>query len=184
MNYALLHFLSFDTKSIDHLRKKYDPTADIIKPHITILFPVPSTVGERLLVKHIESVLKQWTPFSIRIRGFHKSWDHWLFLVVEEGNAEIVKLYKKIYTGILTPFRRDDIRFIPHIGLGLFVRNAAVYEFNDPKQLEFDYRKYKRALEEAKSLDLDFKCLVDKLHLVKLTDDFSHIEKSKEFLFG
>ncbi len=80
--------------------------------------------------------------------------------------------------------RRNDIEFIPHIGLGLFVKNSADYIFKDPQQLEFDEVKYEVALKEAKALGLDFKCTLDKLHLVSIIDDFSHVEREKEFILG
>jgi 2'-5' RNA ligase len=89
MYYGLVHFPKIDIKHIDLLRKKYDPTVDLIQPHITIMFPVPDEVGEAALVQHIERVLKPWKPIPIRTRGFHKSWDHWLFLTLEEGNPDV-----------------------------------------------------------------------------------------------
>lgn len=184
MYYALVHFPNIDTSNIDKFRRKYDPTIDLIEPHITVLFPVPDTVGEKALVEHINHVLEIWVPFHIHIQGFHKSWDYWLFLTMKEGGADVMRLNREIYTGILAPYRKNDIEFIPHIGLGLFVKNSADYNFRNPQQLEFDEVKYEVALKEAKALGLDFKCTLDKLHLVNITDDFLHVEREKEFLLG
>jgi hypothetical protein len=50
--------------------------------------------------------------------------------------------------------------------------------------LEFDERKYEVAVHEANKLGLDYRCVLDKLHLVTLTDDFSKIETKMEFLLG
>ena len=184
MYYALVHFPDIDTSDIDKFRRKYDPTIDLIEPHITVLFPVPDTIGEKALVEHINHVLFSWKPFHIHIHGFHKSWDHWLFLTLEEGGTDVSRLNRDIYTEILAPYRRDDIEFIPHKGLGLFVKNGADYSLKDPQQLEFDEAKYEVALKEARALDLDFKCTLEKLHLVSLADDLSWVQREKEFLLG
>jgi 2'-5' RNA ligase len=184
MYYALVHFPNIDTTHIDHIRSQYDPTAHLIAPHITVLFPVPDEVGENALVKHIEGVIKPWKPFPIRINGFHKSWDHWLFLTLEDGKAEVVRLHTEIYTGIIQPYRRKDIDFVPHISLGLFVKEGVNYDLKKPQELDFDERKYKAALQESGELGLDYHCVLDRLHLVMLMNDFSSIEVSREFLLG
>lgn len=182
--YALVHFPNIDTSDVQLLRIKYDPTADLIPAHITILFPVSDEIGEDAFINHIESVLKHWEPFPIRINGLLKSWDHWLFLTLRDGNAEVIRLHNEIYTGILQPYLRTDIEFVPHIGLGLFIREGGKYDYKNPKELEFDEQKYEMALNEANQLDLDYQCVFNKLHLITLPNDFSKIEVSREFLMG
>jgi len=184
MYYGLVYYPDIDITPINRIRKKYDPTFNLIEPHIGVMFPVPDSVGENELISHIESVVKEWKPFSIRISGLTKSWDHWLFLTLEEGNSEVKELYNRIYTGILEKYRRDDLEFIPHIGLGLFAKESKHYDFAEPRQLDFDEQRYLIALKEAESLNLDYRCLIDKLHLLKLTNDFSAIIRSKEFPLG
>jgi 2'-5' RNA ligase len=181
---ALVHFPNIDITHINLIRNKYDPTVQLIAPHITVLFPVPDEVGEKDLIKHIEGVLKPWKPFPIRINGLYKSWDNWLFLTLKDGNAEVIRLHTQTYTGILQPYRRKDMDFVPHISLGLFVKDGISYDLIRPQELDFDERKYKVALHEARDLGLDYRCVLDKLQLVKLTNDFSRIEASREFLLG
>jgi len=182
MYYGLVHYPDVDRALIDRIRREYDPTVDLIEPHLTVMFLVPDTVGEQELTVHIESVLEHWEPFPIRLHGFRKSSDHWLLLVLEDGNASVVKLFSDIYTGILAKFRRDDIEFIPHVSLGLFVKRPEQYDFKDPQELEFDEPSCQKAVEEAEALGMDFRCTVDRLHLVKFTDDVSRIVSSQEFL--
>jgi 2'-5' RNA ligase len=184
MYYALVHFPNTDTTHINFIRSKYDPTAHLIAPHITVLFPVPDEMGENALIKHIEGVLKPWKPFPIRINGFYKSWDNWLFLTLKDGNAEVIRLHTQIYTGILQPYLRNDIDFVPHISLGLFVKEGDSYNLKMPQELDFDERKFNAALQEARDLGLDYMCVFDKLHLVTLTNDYSRIETNREFLLG
>jgi len=49
MFYALAHFPDIDTAKIDRLRKKYDPTYGLIGAHVTVVFLVPASIGEKNL---------------------------------------------------------------------------------------------------------------------------------------
>lgn len=127
MYHALVHFPQIDIRRIEQLRRRYDPTVDLIAPHIPLLFPVPDTVSVDALTAHISPIVASWRPFPIHIRGLYQSWDHWLFLTLQEGNREVIRLYHTFYSGILRAYRRTDIEFVPHIGLGLFVTAGAAY---------------------------------------------------------
>jgi 2'-5' RNA ligase len=166
MIYALVHYPSIDTRRIQLLRKKYDPQFDLIGPHLTLMFPVPESVGEDNLVLHLSSVLSDRRPFPVHLRGFQKSWDGYLFLMVQEGGADMTGLHGKIYTGVLADYGKEDAPFVPHLTLGAFAGNE---------------HEYAVALEEAKRLDLDYRCVLDKVHLVKINDERTRIVWSKEF---
>ena len=94
-----------------------------------------------------------------------------LFLNVEQGEAEIKSLYQDLYTGILEEYRRDDIEFVPHVGLGLFVKDNSIYDWDHPQEADFDRQKYEEALQQAKALPLDSSCVMDKLHLMSIPDE-------------
>lgn len=88
MHFALVLYPQLDSRlseAIVRMRSKYDPTADHSEPHITIVFPVPDTVGETELISHVEEVLEGREPFEIELGGFHRSRDHWLALRLCEG---------------------------------------------------------------------------------------------------
>ena len=174
MYYALVFYPQLDselTDLIDEIRRKDDPTVDRSEPHIAVVFPVPDAVGEAELVSHIEDVLRDWRPFEVRLGGFHKSRDHWLFLTVAQGERQVKDLYRSLYTGILEEYRRDDIEFVPHLGLGLFVKEGSRYDWDHPQEADFDQEKYDEALRQAKALPLGSCCVVEKLHLVKIPDE-------------
>ncbi len=174
MYYALVFYPQLDSElrePIDQIRRKYDPTADRGEPHITIVFPVPDVVGEAELVSHIEDVLGDWRPFEIRLGGFHKSRDHWLFLTVAKGERQVKDLYQSLYTGILGDYRRDDIEFVPHLGLGLFINKGSTYDWDHPEEADLDRETYDEALQQAKALPLGSSCVVEKLHLVKIPNE-------------
>jgi hypothetical protein len=68
---------------------------------------------------------------------------------------------------MLSPYLRRDIEYIPHIGIGLFVRKNAGYDALDPKMVDFDAKLYSQALKEAESLEIDSFDTIDKLVLTK-----------------
>jgi len=168
MIYALVHYPKVETRLIDQLRQKYDPQFGLIDPHITVMFPVRDSIDGNNLVSHLENVLTDCSPFPIRIQGLQRSWDDCLFLLVREGSSEIVRLHNRIYTGILADYKNSDIKFVPHLTLGAFDKDAA---------------RYAQALSAAKALALDYRCVMDKLELVKINDERTRIVWSREFVF-
>jgi hypothetical protein len=158
------------SESIDAIRREYDPTYSIIKPHIGIIFPATNNLDERLLISHIEHVLSSWSPFVIRLGGFHKSPDHWLFLTLQEGEAEVKRLHQELYTGYLAEYRRVGHTPFPHLGLGLFIKEGCTYDYRNPRESDFDRERYEEALRQAKALPLSSSILVEKLALDTIPD--------------
>ena len=183
MYYALVFFPIAKIADINKIRKKFDPTYNLINPHMTIIFPVPGSAGKERIIKHIENILKRQKSFQIHFGELKKSWDHWLFLTLKEGEQDVKKLYNEIYCGFLSQYRRDDIEFIPHISLGLFLKNQSEYDIKNPEELIFDEVTFRQALSEAKSKNLNFKCIVNGLSLVELNDDFTQITPVRNFEF-
>ena len=184
MYHVLVHFPDIDFSKINQLRKMYDPTYRLIDPHITIMFPLPTSVSEPDLIQHLTIVLKTVTPFSIHMAGFIKSWDHWLFLTLKEGNSEVIQLYDQIYSGILSSYKRSHISFIPHIGLGLFTKKGADYSLLDPQKVALDQKRYHKARKEAEALDLNFTSVLDKVSLLMLNQELSQIIWRKELIIN
>jgi 2'-5' RNA ligase len=168
MLYALVHYPAVELGAINRLRSKYDPQFRLIAPHITIMFPTPDSIGERSLVPHIEGVLHRWKSFPIRLKGLQQSWDECLFLLLNEGAEDVIRLHDEIYTGALSEYW-DEVRpFIPHVTLGAFSEKS---------------EEYALALKEAERLNLDYECMLDRLDLIKVNDERSQIVWSKEFFF-
>lgn len=167
--YILVYNPKFNERTEENIqafRRKYDSFVDYWEPHIPFIFKIPcSEIEETELTGHIKSVLKKWKPFHIRIGGFEKSWDHWLLLLLKEGNEKVIALHDELYTGILSSYLRKDIEFIPHIGLALFVRKDSGFNVMDPKVVDFDEKLYHQALAEAESLKIDSSEIIDRLFL-------------------
>jgi 2'-5' RNA ligase len=171
--YSITFYPELDSqlsKAIEAIRKEYDPTYDIIKPHVGIIFPATRNLDRKLLIEHIEKVLREWSPFEIQPGGFQKSHDHWLFLMLQKGEDEVKRLNRALYTGYLEEYRKDISRVIPHIGLGLFLKKGCRYDYRNPREDEFDRERYKEALRRAESLPLGSPILVEKLALDTIPD--------------
>jgi 2'-5' RNA ligase len=125
--FAVVHYPNLDTQRINQFRRRYDPQVDLIEPHITLMFPLPESIGEKHLVNHLESVLRGRQPFPIHLQGLQKSWDDYLFLMIQEGKADIIGLHNEIYTGVLANHRRGELPYLPHLSLGVFGKNSNEY---------------------------------------------------------
>ncbi len=155
---------------INAIRREYDPSSEFTKPHITVIFPVPGSVGKEQLIDHIQDELSRWEPFEIQLGGFHRSHDHWLFLTLIEGEELVKQLYQALYTGILTEYRRDDIEFVPHISLGQFMQKGLTYSLDNNHESHFDRLRFEKALQQAKNLPLPGSIFVEKLELLEISN--------------
>lgn len=166
MYYALVHYLNSYPASLDAFRRKYDPRVAVTPPHVTFLFPVDASIGEREISDHIAAVIKNWKLFSITLEGAVLSWDNLIFLTVSNGKSEIIKLHDQLYTGLLASHLRSDIEFIPHVTIG--VANG---------------ENGKQILKEARQLQINQGVVVNKLSLIRCKDDGSPHEWEKVFTF-
>lgn len=182
MLYTLVFRPKIDTSKIDTFRKKYDPHANLIEPHITLVFPISDkNIDKTALERHIKDVLEGEKSFKIHLQGVEKSWDHWLNLILKEGDDNVIKLHNKFYTGILAPFFKKDLGYIPHIGIGLFVSKNSDYKVTDPTLKALDETKYKVALQEAESFNFDYWTELDNLELITLDDNARRIVGQLQF---
>ncbi|MBI3485322.1 2'-5' RNA ligase family protein [Candidatus Daviesbacteria bacterium] len=182
MTYALIYKPQIDTSLIDMFQQEYDPYYHLAGAHFTLIFPTPEMIGEDQLIQHIKNTLDRWKPFKIHIQGLEKSWDNWLYLLVQEGNSELTKLHDELYAGIMSPFLRKDLPYIPHIGLGLFIKRKRDYKVTNPRRLSFNQSEFERVYKKAKSLNLNYETMVEKLELVKLDNELKKIVWVKKFI--
>ncbi|HSW87977.1 MAG TPA: 2'-5' RNA ligase family protein [Candidatus Saccharimonadales bacterium] len=154
--YALVFFPESIPEEIQTFRKKYDPQWKVIQPHITIVFPFLG-IPEASIITHTSSIVKNIKPFEIRLKKFMKSFDHCLFLLVQEGKENIYALHEQLYTGILTSYLKDDIPFIPHMTIGYFGTT------DDQLKKEL----YEKALAEAITTNFELSSSFNTLSLIK-----------------
>jgi 2'-5' RNA ligase len=174
MYYVMLFFPQFSpelSQSIAAIREVHDPTAQLVPPHVTLLFPIGSRFGAERLIDHLDDVTRQSRPFEIHFGSFSKSSDHWLFLELDHGSEQVRSLYRAIYSGSLEEYRNEA--FVPHLGLGLFLKPGVLYDWRHPRDADFDQVRYEAALKEAQSIPLSTtNYLVDRLHLWTIPESF------------
>lgn len=89
--------------------------------HFTLVFPVVAVPSE--LEPEITAVAQSTQPISFTIRGTRVVRDalgngSHIFLVPDEGGAQIATLHDRLYAGALRAHRRSDIPFVPHMTVG------------------------------------------------------------------
>lgn len=118
---------------IQAFRQKHDPHYTVVEPHFTLVFGVRE-VEESVYLEHIESIASSSKPIQFRCTYAMLGADDiddtaYVFLVPNEGNAEVSLLHDRLYTGLLQPFHRLEFPYIPHVTI------ASTKDFKLAKQL-------------------------------------------------
>lgn len=169
---------------IGAFRRAHHPTAHMIGPHMTLVFPAPASIGWGVFEAHVRGVVSRTSPFAIRLKGLGKTWDHWMYLEVAEGRDQVIALNDVLYTGILSPFARTDPPYVPHVGLGYFGQEAEAHEFLVLRPRAFDASRFDRALREAQALNLDYAGPVEGVQVLGLDDELTHVTDLVEIPLG
>lgn len=107
---------------IENHRRQYDRQFHIVKPHFTLVFPLPEDSGVfaeelRLQLKGASAI-----PFDVQHASLHEDpRDNTFraFLVPRQGFRRIVKLHDQLYSGKLSPHLRQDMPYVPHLTIGI-----------------------------------------------------------------
>ena len=107
---------------IEAVRSAHDPLHEIIRAHITLIFPVQALSAGRL-IGHAQEIVRSAPQFQVVFRCANVVKDALsdqtgVFLISDEGTAALVKLHDRLYTGLLSSQRRLDVPYIPHITVG------------------------------------------------------------------
>lgn len=114
----ILIFPKFDNMDIiNKVRNKYYRLANLINPHITLVFPFKDEISNDELITKLSSLLKDYSPFKVTLKGVSLSDDNYILLNCIEGNKEILKLHDAIYEKVLPNHYKKSIPYIPHITL-------------------------------------------------------------------
>jgi 2'-5' RNA ligase len=165
---------------IGSFRRAYYPTAHLVKPHLTLVFPVPAAIGRDAFRDHVREVVSRTRAFDIRLRGLDKSWDHWLFLAVAQGLDKVIALHDALYTGILLPYLWTQQPYVPHVGLGHFAEEQDTHDPLNFRPRAFDRARFNEARQEAEALPLDYAGRFDSVHIFGLDEDLTHVTELEE----
>lgn len=105
-------------RAIDALRRRYDPLAALVRPHITLVFPFESGMSDDELADILSQAAKDVAPFALRLQGFsEETGERYLFLNVTKGAGPLALLHDRLYAGRLAPFDAGRA-YVPHMTVG------------------------------------------------------------------
>lgn len=116
---------------INGIRKKYDSLADLVLPHITLVFPYDSELTNDELNLYLKECLIGIQPFKIELQGFSKKenkYGNYLLLNVVIGMDEIKLIHDRLYKDKLKQFE-IGYDYVPHMTVG---RVSSIELLNKP----------------------------------------------------
>ncbi len=152
-------------KKIEEVRRRYNPDSHKLKPHISLVYPFKD-INQEKLYEHIQNSIKSIKPFKINLKGLKKSAkEYYLYLLVDKGTSNILRLYKSLNKDLLKDFKNKDMpRYIPHLSLGIF-RNK--------KDID-------RVINKLKKEKLKAEYIINEIYLLNLNKDL-RIKSIKKF---
>ena len=107
-------------------RRKYDPQAHIIPPHITVVEPFKFSGSIEPLYHHLEEIGETHAPVRVSLVGWdaYTQSDYQLHLPLVTGRLEFSALREDLMTGPLAHLAERENRYWPHITLGRFASLA------------------------------------------------------------
>lgn len=118
---TIMIFPEFDNIDvINDIRRKYDPLADLVLPHITLVFPFESELTDEELTLYLKESLSGIHPFKVELGGFSKQEDRYgsyLFLNVVQGMDIIRNIHDMLYKDKLKKFD-GGYDYVPHMTVG------------------------------------------------------------------
>ncbi len=156
---------------IEPFRRKYDPMADSLPAHVTLVFPFPTNLTVMQLASHIRRIVGNWPSLPVSFRDIEGILDEFVFLMVRDRADAVVALHDKLYRGILKAYLRDDIPYLPHVTIGRLPRkpggNSSMADFETMKGI---------AEQEVRG---EWRCVLKELAIITLhTDGKISIDKT------
>jgi len=121
---TIMIFPEFENMDIiNKIRKQFDPLADLVRPHITLVFPFESPMSNEKLAQILEERLAGMKPFQLELGGISKQEDvfgNYLFLNVLQGKEEVCHMHQVLCE---TEFQEFDkgLQYVPHMTVGKLV---------------------------------------------------------------
>ncbi len=157
---CIMIFPEFENMSvIDGIRAQYDPLAKHVRPHITLVFPFQSDITTERLELHLTEKLADFYAFPLCMKEITavQSFGNYLFLNLQEGAEEVIRLHQALYTGLLETYHPQWLKgggFYPHMTVGKLTEEE----------------DFKKAAEQVKGVTESFSTIVTKIS-VEIIDE-------------
>ena len=127
---------------IDEIRAKYDPLADLVRLHITLVFPFEGPFDNETLRRILNCRLKGIEPFRLSVKGAgaqKTGSGNFLFLDIVRGEDEVRKIHDILYANEFKRFE-PEFDYYPHITVGNLPSEVLLDEaYEDIKELEEEF---------------------------------------------
>lgn len=134
-----------DRELIHEFRRLHDAKyVDVVDAHWTMIFPGSTKDFDSSdLHDHIARVAANFSPINFICRyalvyDDDGSDDYYIFLVPDEGFSQISLLHDALYSGMMRPYLRLDIPYVPHVGIATSTDKDHLYrlatEWNDRRR--------------------------------------------------
>lgn len=110
-------FSAQTASAIASVRDAFDPLAASLPPHLWLVFPFAGHLNATQLTAHIRRRTARWPQVPVVFSGIRNLKDEFVVLNARTGAASLVALHDRLYGGILAPFLRDDLAYLPHVTL-------------------------------------------------------------------
>jgi 2'-5' RNA ligase len=152
---AIVAFPALPPEPIGMLRRRYDPLAERVPPHLTLVFPFESALLADVLRRHVADALDDCTPFPVRFAGITGSEGEYLFVNVKRGNDALIALHDRLYSGALREHRSLAHTYLPHLTVGRLADRAS----------------FRQALADVSSLKVSVESAVTAVTVYRLEPD-------------
>ena len=100
---------------VEQARRRFDPLASMVPPHVTLVFPFSSDVD---VSAHLASVLADVAAFDVTLDGVTGAEGSYVFYGVKRGNDRLIELHDRLYGDVLTGFLDGERPYLPHVTVG------------------------------------------------------------------
>lgn len=120
-----------DFRWIQAIRKINDRRMfHVVKPHVTFIFPTTKLDAVKL-ARHVTEHVGDFKAIKIKldsakvVQDHNKKYSH-TFLIPSIGYDAITKLHDLLYVNDMASELREDIPFVPHVGIGMSGDHSAM----------------------------------------------------------
>jgi 2'-5' RNA ligase len=104
--------------AIREFRFRFDPLAEHIDPHVTLVHPFIDDIDPGALQAYVAAVANAHDPFHLTLGEVTPFPDGYIYLNVKQGNDAIVSLRDDLYAGPLAAHKSRWDTFVPHVTIG------------------------------------------------------------------
>ena len=126
-DYAVVAFPALErADSIEAVRRRFDPLADLLAAHVTVVFPFATDLVEATLADHVRRTVRGVAPFTITLTDVSREAGGYLFLNVGAGAERFRELHGGLYSGPWAHHRSSAHEYRPHVTVGRVTDHAAL----------------------------------------------------------